>query len=248
MKDTKSTRITDTISFHHKRVTNPTVSAADAITSAAVTLTETLKDNMKEDLTKLDLQELGRLARIFQEAALKVSGQNARQPRVATTPRVATAPRVQEDREEEHQQDANAPRVGTRSVDLDEFPPLLRPDGTEAEGPRYMTRNQKRLRGSITTDIMLTMMEMAKPNMNPRQLASRRFPLEFLCEFANAVMCDETGDMLEYRQLVKKPKYRDTWTKAFGKEIGRLAQGQKGVVEGTDALNFIPYSNVPTDR
>jgi hypothetical protein len=38
------------------------------------------------------------------------------------------------------------------------------------------------------------------------------------------------------------------WTKAFGKEIGRLAQGQKGVVEGTDALNFIPYSNVPADR
>jgi hypothetical protein len=156
---------------------------------------------------------------------------------------------VQEDREEEHQQqDTNTPRVGTRLVDLDEVPPLLRPDGTEAEGPRYVTRNQKRLRGSITTDVMLTVMEMAKPTMNLRQLAARRFPLEFLCEFANAVMCDETGDMLEYRQLVKKPKYRDMWTKAFGKEIGRLAQGQKGVVEGTDALNFIPYSNVPADR
>jgi hypothetical protein len=187
MKETKATRITDTIAFHHKRVTNPTVSAADAITSAAVTLTETLKDNMKEDLTKLDLQELGRLVRIFQEAALKVAEQNACQPRVATTSRVATAPRVQEDREEEHQQqDANTPRVGTRLVDLDEVPPLLRPDGTEAEGPRYMTRNQKRLRGSITTDVMLTVMEMAKPTMNPRQLAARRFPLEFLCEFANA--------------------------------------------------------------
>lgn len=115
MKETKSTRITDTIAFHHKRVTNPTVSAADAIRSAAVTLTETLKDNMREDLTKLNLQELERLARIFQEAALKVSEQNARQPRVAT------APRVQEDREEDHQQqDANTPRVGTHSCDQTE--------------------------------------------------------------------------------------------------------------------------------
>ena len=65
---------------------------------------------------------------------------------------------------------------------------------------------------------------------------------------AGAVMDDETGDMLEYRHLVKSPKYRDTWSKAFGKEIGRLAQGQEGVTEGTNALFFIPYEQVPGDR
>ena len=58
----------------------------------------------------------------------------------------------------------------------------------------------------------------------------------------------ETGDMLEYRHLLKNPKYRETWSKAFGKEIGRLAQGQKGIVEGTDALFFIPKSEVPPER
>jgi hypothetical protein len=72
--------------------------------------------------------------------------------------------------------------------------------------------------------------------------------MEFLCEFAGAVMDDQTGDMLEYRHLVKNPRYRDTWSKAFGKEIGRLAQGQKGVVDGTDTLFFIPFSDVPSDR
>lgn len=42
-------------------------------------------------------------------------------------------------------------------------------------------------------------------------------------------MDEETGDMLEYRYLIKRPKYQDAWSKAFGKEISRLAQGQKGV-------------------
>jgi hypothetical protein len=63
-----------------------------------------------------------------------------------------------------------------------------------------------------------------------------------------AVMDSDTGDMLEYRHLLKNPKYRETWSKAFGKEIGRLAQGQEGVVEGTDALHFIDYNEIPRDR
>jgi hypothetical protein len=61
-------------------------------------------------------------------------------------------------------------------------------------------------------------------------------------------MDEETGEMLEYRQLIKRPKYRDVWSKAFGKEIGRLAQGQKGVVEGTNCIFFIPSNEVPMDR
>jgi hypothetical protein len=64
----------------------------------------------------------------------------------------------------------------------------------------------------------------------------------------NAVMDLETGDMMEYRHLLKNPKYRETWSKAFGKEIGRLAQGQKGVVDGTDALDFIHPNDVPAER
>lgn len=56
------------------------------------------------------------------------------------------------------------------------------------------------------------------------------------------------GDMLEYWQLIKRPKFRDVWSKAFGKEIGRLAQGQKGIVEGTDAIFFKAMDEVPPER
>ena len=89
---------------------------------------------------------------------------------------------------------------------------------------------------------------MTPQKMQPKQLVTRKYPLEFLCEFANAVMDDKTGDMLEYRQLIKGAKYRDMWSKAFEKEIGRLAQGQKGVVEGTNSIFFMSYGDVPADR
>jgi len=86
-----------------------------------------------------------------------------------------------------------APRVKTRltrvlSVEID-------------REPWYMMRQQRQLRGLITTDVMLTVIELTKPKLTPQKLASRQFPMEFLCEFANAVMDDETIDMLKYRLL-----------------------------------------------
>ena len=135
------------------------------------------------------------------------------------------------------------------SDDEDEDAPTPRVTSTSREDEpirRYNLRNKTR--GNIMTDAMLSVVEFGNTKLAPQRLASRRFPMQFLCEIAGAVMDEDTGDMLEYRHLVKIPKYRVVWTKAFGKEIGRLAQGQKGVVEGTNALFFIPYADVPVKR
>jgi ribosomal protein S10 len=245
MRETKAERTTDTIIFHHKRITCPTISAADAIVEAAAKLNQTIQDNMKESLTTLDMNELDRLAKIFQEAAQKVSENDARQPRVPRQREYVATPRVPTTSAREQHQYDTAPRVISQEEDTnDEAPRMI----GETDGPRYMTRNQKQIRGSIATDVMLTVMQLTRPKLKAQKLASRKYPLELLCEFANAVMDDETGDMLEYRQLIKRPKYRDTWSKAFGKEIGRLAQGQKGVVEGTDAIFFKSMDEVPPER
>ena len=64
----------------------------------------------------------------------------------------------------------------------------------------------------------------------------------------NAVMDEETGDLLEYRQLRANPKYKATWGKSFGNEIGRLAQGMPGRVEGTNTIFFIHKKQVPSNR
>ena len=54
--------------------------------------------------------------------------------------------------------------------------------------------------------------------------------------------------MLEYRHLIKHPHHKTVWGGAFRKEVGRLAQGLPGIVEGTDTLNFIFKNEIPADR
>jgi hypothetical protein len=51
------------------------------------------------------------------------------------------------------------------------------------------------------------------------QAASCMYSLQFICNFAYAVLNDNTGSLLKYRHLMKHPKYKDTWTASFSKEI-----------------------------
>ena len=67
-------------------------------------------------------------------------------------------------------------------------------------------------------------------------------------ELAAAVLDTQTGELLEYRHLIKSPVHQEIWGKGFTKEIGRLAQGIPGVVEGTDTLDFIAKHEIPDDR
>ena len=97
---------------------------------------------------------------------------------------------------------------------------------------------------------MLMTMEISGAGMTftPQQAAARKYPLQFMCEYANAVLDGDTGELLEYRHLIKRPKYREIWGNAYTKEVGRLASGVKGVVEGTDTIFFIHKHEVPADR
>lgn len=65
---------------------------------------------------------------------------------------------------------------------------------------------------------------------------------------AGAVLDSKTGELLEYRHLIRHPHYKEVWDGAFGKEVGRLAQGLPGIIEGTDTIEFITANDVPTDR
>jgi hypothetical protein len=74
-----------------------------------------------------------------------------------------------------------------------------------------------------------------------QQAASRRYPLQFLCNFANAVLDDETGNLLEYRHLLKHPKYKEVWSKLFGKKIRCLATTTKTIA-------FMDKQQIPQAR
>ena len=71
--------------------------------------------------------------------------------------------------------------------------------------------------------------------MSARVLSPRRFPPEFLA----AVLNEETGELMDYRRLIGNPKYRKVWQTSYGNEVGQLAQGMPGRVEGTDTIFFI---------
>ena len=73
------------------------------------------------------------------------------------------------------------------------------------------------------------------------QADPRRYPLQFPCDSACAVLDDETGNLLEYRHLMKHPKHREVWTKSFSKEIIRLATT-------TETIFFINKSKILDER
>ncbi len=62
--------------------------------------------------------------------------------------------------------------------------------------------------------------------------------------FIGAIIDKETGNTLEYCQLIKIPKYWDIWTRSFANKLGRLFQG---ICEhkGTKTCFFIKKSDVP---
>ena len=82
-------------------------------------------------------------------------------------------------------------------------------------------------------------MELTDTLPTPRKFALQKFPMKLLCEIAGAVLDDETGEMMDYRHLRISPRYREVWGKLSGNEIGRLAQGMLGQVNGMNTLFFI---------
>ena len=90
---------------------------------------------------------------------------------------------------------------------------------------------------------MLACAEVSQLNLSPKSLASRKFPLEML----NAVLDEDTGELVEYRALTKNPKYSKLYGQLYAKELGRLAQGIPGKVTGTNTMFFINKSEVPAD-
>jgi hypothetical protein len=115
-------------------------------------------------------------------------------------------------------------------------------DNTIRAYPAANTRQQQKVQ-TITQDYLFHMMDIpgrTKPFSN-QQAASRKHPLQSLCDFASAVLDDKTGDLLEYHHLLRHPKYRDVWSKSFGTEICRLATT-------TETIAFMSKDMIPHNR
>ena len=75
----------------------------------------------------------------------------------------------------------------------------------EKEAPEHNTQARKGTR-SIIQEMMLAAVEMSPAQPTPRNLASRKFPMQIFCEMVGSIM-DVNGDLLEYRHLIKREEY-----------------------------------------
>ena len=71
---------------------------------------------------------------------------------------------------------------------------------------------------------------IAPRKISNKQAAAWQYPLAFMCEWAQAVLDNNTCNLLEYQQLIKNPKYREVWSRSFAKEIRRLADTTKTIL------------------
>ena len=61
-------------------------------------------------------------------------------------------------------------------------------------------------------------------------------------------MVDEkTGKLLEYRDLIRRPELKETWTRSLANELGRLAQGIHDV-KAANTIFFVKKSEIPKDK
>ncbi len=122
--------------------------------------------------------------------------------------------------------------------------PIIYPeDNFKSSQPSANTRYQRKVQ-TITQDYLFHLMDTSflpqQQLFTSKQASSRKYPLQFLCDFAYLVLDDETGDLLEYRHLLKHPKYKDMWSQSFGKEIRRLATA-------TETIAFLTKQEIPRD-
>jgi hypothetical protein len=67
-------------------------------------------------------------------------------------------------------------------------------------------------------------------------------------EHAQLVRDTDTGNYLNYRQLMRDPKRAKVWSESSANEFGQLAQRVGGRVTGTNTIFFIQKDHVPIDR
>jgi len=126
-------------------------------------------------------------------------------------------------------QRAQAQRVDTES-------------GMEQHRPDTLANNtQLKTSQCNTTQECAHHLSEATPPLTAHQAASRTYSQQFIYNWAHPVLDNDTGNLLEYRHLIKHPKYRDIWSNSFGNKVRRLATT-------TETIAFMSKCDIPPER
>jgi hypothetical protein len=122
----------------------------------------------------------------------------------------------------EYSNDAPATNTPVITQDKDD-------DEEEPPSANYSSKLRSQSTRTVTDEWLYSMMEFPgitttfTNTVTPQMAASRKYPMQLLCDYANAAINNKTGEIMEYQHLLKDPKHRERWQRLFSKEIWRLA-------------------------
>ncbi|KAL7488941.1 hypothetical protein ACHAW6_014541, partial [Cyclotella cf. meneghiniana] len=291
VKHTRSERLSDTVQFHHKSITNPSISPADKLMLALANCREILSGHIKGEHE----QQIGELTRLMDKASTHSSSHqhisvplvdisklyNTQVPRVdmpqltPTLPRVAVNTTQQslqppvpantlQDRARraavERTRARRTAQCNTPTIHLPHAPPALstrsRVAAAKATTPALSpnpTRPKRvsNLRQPTISSAKKQHQALSAVMQNPskhKAFFKQLKTFELQLEGAMAVLDRDTGKLLNYRQLLRTPKFAQVWSKSSANEFGRLADGVGGRVKGTNTIRFIFEHEIPTER
>ena len=101
-----------------------------------------------------------------------------------------------------------------------------------AHNTRYRTQKTKKPPARRTrAHTQVTRMENKKQKVKSSKVETTISQLENDIHQALAVMDAETGKLLNYRKLMRNPKYKKNWSTSSANEFGRLANGVVGLIK-----------------
>lgn len=243
--------------FKHKTITSSALSPADHVVAAAGELTNALKGYTDDDNTQY--QELIQLAEIFADMGKQRQQRACHQPPATLTHSSITDYSMSPLSPGETPLPVTAAGPDTPPPPAPHPPPEpkrlrreLKALGHTAELNRR-DRTNKAAEADAAMDHAFTLEDwthiVALTLYSTKQKALKFLaPHSTLTNLAYAVLDTDTGELLNYRQLLNSPKHREVWTISSADEFGRLAQGVGDRIKGTDTIKIIPKSMVPQAR
>ena len=219
---TKTERIVETIQFFPKMCDTPTISNQENAIIAANHLVEALnKPNVQQQLDLETMEAIKKLAAIFKHKIAQIPQQSQNILTNNPVPQTTIARHGQ------------PPRVPVAKAPPTAAPPRVPVVDTPTE----------------PTIIDAFSHEIDQPQAQEDIIYGHRYPTRFsLSQYANTIISD-TGQSLEYRDLIKDPATKNTWANSMCNEIGRLAQGRNSTgLKGTNTFRFIPFHEIPNNR
>jgi hypothetical protein len=234
VKRTKSKQVSDTVFFKTKYITQPTLIPADTITKALNNLTQALKGkNNTKGLEKIEaLRKIDEFLNAKPPQPTKMETNLTPETRHVTFNETTKPPR----------ETVPSPRVNTPTQQarvitpiakanvlkpIIEIPPprtanthpiiprMLTTKKTNNQTPSY---NGDKFRQYLRSK---TIAQISQQSMQLRQDSTHS-------EQAQMIHDKETGQWLNYRQLLRNPKHKEIWTKSAANEFGQLANGVGG--------------------